>query len=80
MRSALNSSVVWILATEGDILFQCGIVRGGDDTLGYHCMSGIYNSAGTQWLSGRVLDSRTRGCGFERQFVVVLEQDTFILA
>ena len=36
-----------------------------------------------QWLIGRVLDSRPRGCGFEphwRHSVVVLEQDTFILA
>ena len=38
---------------------------------------------GPQWLSGRVLDSRPRGCGFKphrRHCVVVLEQDTFILA
>ena len=38
---------------------------------------------GGQWLSGRVLDSRQRGRGFEphgRHCVVVLEQDTFILA
>ena len=38
---------------------------------------------GAQWLSGRVLDSRLRGCGFEphrHHCVVVLEQDTFILA
>ena len=38
---------------------------------------------GAQWLSGRVLDSRLRGRGFEphrRHCVVVLEQDTFILA
>ena len=38
---------------------------------------------GAQWLSGRVLDSRSRGCGFEphrHYWVVVLEQDTFILA
>ena len=35
------------------------------------------------WLSGRVLDSRPRGRGFKphrRHCVVVLEQDTFILA
>ena len=41
------------------------------------------SSAGAQWLSGRVLDSRTKGRGFEphrRHCVVVLEQDTFILA
>ena len=35
---------------------------------------------GAQWLSGRVLDSRPRGRGFEphrRHCVVVLEQDTY---
>ena len=38
---------------------------------------------GAQWLSGRVLDSRLKGQGFEPHLchcVVVLEQDTFILA
>ena len=38
---------------------------------------------GAQWLSGRILDSRPRGRGFEpywRHCVVVLERDTFILA
>ena len=38
---------------------------------------------GAQWLSGRVLDSRLKGRRFEphrRHCVVVLEQDTFILA
>ena len=38
---------------------------------------------GAQWLSGRVLDLRPKGCEFEpqrRHWVVVLEQDTFILA
>ena len=38
---------------------------------------------GAQWLSGRVLDLRPMGCGFEphrRHCVVVFEQDTFILA
>ena len=38
---------------------------------------------GAQWLSGRVLDSRPKGSGFEphrRHCIVVLEQDTFILA
>ena len=37
---------------------------------------------GAQWLSGRVLDSRPKGRGFEphrRHCVVVLEQNTFIL-
>ena len=38
---------------------------------------------GAQWLSGRVLDSRPKSRGFEphqSHSVVVLEQDTFILA
>ena len=38
---------------------------------------------GAQWLSGIVLDSRPKGNGFEPHWchcVVVLEQDTFILA
>ena len=38
---------------------------------------------GAQWLSGRVLDLRQRGHGFEphrHHWVVVLEQDSFILA
>ena len=42
-----------------------------------------YWKKGAQWLSGRVLDSRPKGRGFEphrRQCVVVLEQDTIILA
>ena len=43
----------------------------------------IRDNLGAQWLSGRVLDSRPKGRGFEphrRHCVVVLEQDTFILA
>ena len=38
---------------------------------------------GAQWLSVKVLDSKPRGRGFEphgHHCVVVLEQDTFILA
>ena len=52
-----------------------------------HTYSTIAYSAptikGAQWLSGRVPDSRPRGRGLEphrRHCVVVLEQDTFILA
>ena len=43
----------------------------------------LESKQGAQWLSGRVLDSRPRVRGFEphrRHCVVVLEQDTFILA
>ena len=41
------------------------------------------HSEGAQWLSGIVLDSSLKGRWFEphrRHYVVVLEQDTFILA
>ena len=41
------------------------------------------SDGGAQWLSGRVLDSKPKGRGFEphrRHSVVVLKQDTFILA
>ena len=40
------------------------------------------NAEGAQWLSGRMLDSRPKGPGFEphrRHCLVILEQDTFIL-
>ena len=46
-------------------------------------LSDTLTSSGVQGLSGRVLDSRPRGRGFEphrRHCVVVLDQDTFILA
>ena len=36
---------------------------------------------GAQWLSGRVLDSRLKGSGFEshrHHYVVVLEQDIYL--
>ena len=48
-----------------------------------HIDNEIHLFKGAQWLSGRVLDSRLKGRGFEphrRHCVVVLEQDTFILA
>ena len=47
-----------------------------------HAMEHLPSLLGAQWLSGRVLDSKLRGCGLEphrRHCVVVLEQDTFIL-
>ena len=50
--------------------------------IGIPCLS-LKDVMGAQWLSGRVLDSRQSGLGFEphrRQCVVVFEQDTSILA
>ena len=44
---------------------------------------GLTSTVGAQWLSGRVLDSRPRGRRFKphlHHWVVVFEQDTFILA
>ena len=61
-----------------DFLFTFGF------TFGKHNGNiSISEIVGAQWLSGRVLDSRPKGRGFEphrRHCVVVLEQDTFILA
>ena len=53
--------------------------------LKYHIQQTLFYQVfeGGQWLSGRVLDSRPKGLGFEphrHHCVVVLEQDTFILA
>ena len=59
--------------------------------LGPNCLQRLHvlpddknrHKQGAQWLIGRVLDSRPKGRGFEphrRHCVVVLEQDTFILA
>ena len=46
-------------------------------------LKNVNGSAVAQWLSGRELNSRPKGRGFEphrRHCVVILEQDTFILA
>ena len=52
--------------------------------LGLDALKLLYHTLlGVQWLSGRVLDSRPKGHGFQpqwRHYLVVLEQDTFILA
>ena len=51
--------------------------------MGVNKYASTFPMEGAQWLSGRVLDSRPKGSGFEphrRHCVVVLEQDTFILA
>ena len=48
-----------------------------------HSTKKLTGQKGAQWLSGWVLDSRLKGRGFEPHrlhCVVVLEQDTFILA
>ena len=58
----------------------------GDKLTFQHMLYHLYHEIsrqGAQWLSGRVLDLRPRGRGFEphwRHYVAVLEQDTFILA
>ena len=67
--------------------YLCSIWMGLHFMISVICVSPIFllpnMYKGAQWLSGRVLDSRPRGRGFEphrRHCVVVLEQDTFILA
>ena len=61
----------------GGLSLRCKIHGGGDYVHVAKFMEGA------QWLSGRVLDSRQKGSGFKphwRHCIVVLEQDTFILA
>ena len=65
------------MASDSNLLIFHFSKKGGKD------QETIQSSTVTQWLSGRVLDSRPKGHGFEphwRHCVVVLEQDTFILA
>ena len=48
-----------------------------------HFLENLSLNMGAQWLGGKVLDLRPRGCGLEPHrcpCIVVLEQDTFILA
>ena len=55
----------------------------GPKSLTWVLLKAYMKAEGAQWLSGRVLDSRPKGHGFEphrRHYIVVLEQDTFILA
>ena len=66
--------MVWIVGGGGSILSENTFLL---------CEFFTNEIQGAQWLCGRVLDSRPRGCGFEPHWfhcVVVLEQDTFILA
>ena len=66
----------------------CGRTRTGREfycplRVCYVSVSAITLLWGAQWLSGIVLDSRPKGRRFEphrRHCVVVLEQDTFIVA
>ena len=44
---------------------RCGSVKQSSFS-GFVC-SGLHSISGTQWLNGRVLDSRPRGRGFEPQ-------------
>ena len=57
--------------------------QGHVGTVSYLNGVSVPNKSGARWLNGRVLDSRPKGRGFEphrRHRIVVLEQDTFILA
>ena len=77
-------------AFKGQMQVFAGLVKIVSDSshrtsviLKYFCTLSPEPKEGAQWLSGRVLDTRPKGRGFEphwRHCVVVLEQDTFILA
>ena len=73
--SILNSSV-----TLGNNLQQ---TTSADDIFRCIFFGALRVNQGAQWLSGRVLDSRPKGRGFEphrRHCVVALEKELFILA
>ena len=64
-------------------VFDCRLSSVEMQTAGQFFIFRLTKVLGAQWLSGRVLDSRPRGRGFEphrSHCLVVLEQDTFILA
>ena len=74
-----------ILSFYEDTDFRKNHFGNGEPMVVLSSFKSIFNHVcgGAQWLSGRVLDSRPKGRGFEphrRHCVVVLEQDTFILA
>ena len=64
-------------------LIRIASVRGNSKEFLKQMCKDYLKMKGAQWLSARVLDSRPKGPGFELHrchCVVVLEQDTFILA
>ena len=66
-----------------NIFFNVNIALFSKRTHHHFAFSKHKYMSGAQWLSGRVLDSRPKGRGFKPHrchYVVVLEQDTFILA
>ena len=75
------SFYIWIIASIRSRHLDCDL-WGRDEKFTLNLFKYIFIE-GAQWLSGRVLDSRPKGRGFEphrRHCVVVLEQDIFILA
>ena len=80
---AIWSCHIWLVVRIKKLLQMQQIWGFGQGLLVYPILTVDWDVKGAQWLSGRVLDSRPRGRGFDphrRHCVVVLEQDTFILA
>ena len=84
---------IFCLELEKNILFGIGngaefrpqnrVIESPDSRHFVQAAESLTQLEGAQWLSGRVLDSIPKGHGFEphrRHCVVVLEQDTLILA
>ena len=83
IRPDILSLLIWVQAVCKDYQQTTEVAAGRERTSLFLNTLFDLNSAGARWLSGRVLDSRPRGRGVEphrRHCVVVLEQDTFILA
>ena len=81
MNSDLSNSLGKIIRQQTQMLM---LIQSGRSGSVVECLTrDLRFAGGAQWLSGRVLDSRPKGREFEphrRHCVVVLEQDTFILA
>ena len=43
-------------------------------------ISAYYLAGGAQWLSDRVIDSRSRSCGFEHHWRLCVDQDTLTIS
>ena len=87
-RQTGQTQIRLLLKKQSDQCLPCLLFRQAfwefqDTKLTFYLRTEGEKCSGAQWLSDRVLDSRPRGRGFEphwRHCVVVLEQDTFILA
>ena len=74
LEVASNADAKYILSQTHNIFTQVSQKSSIFTQLVKHIIYIYTSSMGAQWLSGRVLDSRPRGRGFERHCVVSLSK------